>query len=369
MTGFLNGRALRTSAGGVGRFATEVAARLPDLQVVSPPPHLSKPGVGQLWEQTVLARASASGTLLSLANSGPVRHDDHVVVVHDILALTHPWTVSPVFARAQRRLLPATVHGARAVLTVSEWVKGQLIDHLGVDPQRIVVVPPGVAQHGLAQHDVAGVAGPSEQRREACVRLGVAPDRKLVAGLVTSTPRKNSNAVLQVLKHVAGARPDTSVLVAGFDGPSHVFGRGAERPRSDRVRDLGPVDDASLRDLFGAADVFVSMSEAEGFGLPPIEAAALSTAVVSTPIPSVVEHLASGAPDGDSPGAILVTSETEAVDAALGLVDDDTTRILMAKRAQAAAESLTWDRCAARIASVAGCKARQLDQSDRKEFS
>ncbi len=370
MSGYLNGRALRTGDGGVGRFATEIAARLPELQVVTPAPRFAKPGVGQLWEQTVLPRSTADGMLLSLANSGPVRHDNHVVVVHDILALTHPWTVGPAFAKAQRRLLPATIRGARAVVTVSEWVKAQMVEHLKVDPQRITVAPPGVSQ----PHAETGAGANSDsdaRRREACQRLGLSEHRKLVAGLITSTPRKNSAEVLRVLGSVACIRPDTQVLVAGFDGPPHVFGRGATRPRSEFVRDLGPVSNETLRDMFVVADVFVAMSEAEGFGLPPIEAAAFGTSVVSTPIPSVAEHLipdGNRAGDATSPGAVVVDDGAAATDAVVGLLDDDASRILMAKRAQAAAESLTWDACAARIARVAGCDSLQ-DHSEGRKFS
>ena len=61
------------------------------------------------------------------------------------------------------------------------------------------------------------------------------------------------------------------------------------------VREIGHVPTADLPALYGAATVVGYASRYEGFGLPPVEAMACGAAVVSTPVPSVVEVVGDGA--------------------------------------------------------------------------
>ncbi len=323
----INGRALR-AGGGVGRYAEQVTARMTDAKVVMPPSRCSGPGVGQLWEQTSLTRAAAHQSLLSLANSGPIRHDDHVLVVHDLLALTHPATVSPAFALLQQRLLPASIRGARSVVTVSNAIRDEIIDHIGIDPACVHVAPPGVKR-----------GAPPSGRILAKQRIGVAADQPLIAGIVSSAPRKNSAGLLRALEAVGSARPEVAIRVAGCDGPSHVFGRGASRPRSTAVVDLGAIDDEAMTNLLAAADIFVGLSEAEGFGMPVAEAAACGAAVVSTPIPSVTEHV-----NRHHDAALIVANTDEAADAVIALVDAEPTRTARGALGAEAVAELTWDR-------------------------
>ncbi len=335
MTAFLNGRGFAAGPGGVGRYVTEVARRLPGLEVLSPPAGMARPGVGQAWEQWSLPRRAQAGTLLSLANSGPSRHPDHVVVVHDILPLSHPRSVSPAFARLQAKLMPPMVRSAQAVVTVSASVRNELAAMLQVDMDRIHVIAPGVAVNAVER-----------TRVQAKHRLGLDPSRPLVAGLVSSIPRKNSAALLRVLELVAERRKHSQLLVAGLDGPAHVFGRSSIRATSKTVRDLGPVDDLVLHDLYRAADIFVSLSTAEGFGLPAVEAAAHGAAVVSTRIPSVADHLGASAMQVDGVG--------QAIERVVSLLDDPIRRDEMSAEARELLMPLTWDRTASKIGALIG---------------
>jgi len=62
----------------------------------------------------------------------------------------------------------------------------------------------------------------------------------------------------------------------------YFYGSSPDRPLPDWCTHVGMVPDDELRRLYSTADVFVSSSHAEGWGLPSMEAAACGTAVVST---------------------------------------------------------------------------------------
>jgi len=66
---------------------------------------------------------------------------------------------------------------------------------------------------------------------------------------------------------------------------------GGSRPRRPGIVDLGYLSDADLAALLRAAEVFVWLPLAEGFGMPVLEAAACGTPVVTTPVPAAAEHL------------------------------------------------------------------------------
>lgn len=338
---YLNGRAAVNGPGGFARFHHEVAERLCStgaVSVLEPPQTRTGPIGSRWWEQQTLLELSKDGTLLSTANNGPIRHPNQVVVVHDLLPLTHPQTVSPMFAALQRVQLPRLCRNAAAVLTVSEHVAGELRSVLGIEAERIIVVPPGISE----MFSVA--AAEASSGHSAHDDFDLDPNRPVVTALISSIPRKNSAEVLAVLSAVTTERPNVQVLVAGYDGPARVFGRRAVRPRHPEVRDLGSVDDTSLASMFAASDVFVSLSEAEGFGLPPVEALAAGAAVVSTKTPSLSEHF---------PGvAREVAGKSEAIPAVVELIDRPELRETQVLAAAAAVENLTWARTAAAVEQV-----------------
>ncbi|MGC9294919.1 MAG: glycosyltransferase, partial [Thermoplasmata archaeon] len=57
------------------------------------------------------------------------------------------------------------------------------------------------------------------------------------------------------------------------------------------IKFLGPVSDEILRRYISNADAFVYISDAEGFGLPPIEALACGTNVVVNDLPVFKETI------------------------------------------------------------------------------
>lgn len=168
-------------------------------------------------------------------------------------------------------------------VTPSRWSKQGLVAS-GFDPRRIHIVP-----HGI---DPAIFHPPSAQSRAAMRRwLGIGPEQFLFINVSAVTTNKGIDALLMAFAQVHDRHPqavlllkDQSSLYENFTAASLLESMGnAMGPARHAVRTLS--DDLSLTALaalYGAADAYVSPYRAEGFNLPPLEAAACGVPIAVT---------------------------------------------------------------------------------------
>ena len=182
-----------------------------------------------------------------------------VVTIHDLSFERDPGLMSRKDRLVFKTVVPRAARRARAVLTVSDRTRRDLVALYGVTPDRVVVTPNGVDERFRPGDGTPG---------------GYA----LAVGAVNA--RKNQLAAL-----VAATEVGLPLVVAG---PEQDAALAAElRARGATV--TGWVDDDRLATLYREASCLVQASRFEGFGIPVIEAMASGTPVVCVDDPALVE--------------------------------------------------------------------------------
>ncbi len=216
---------------------------------------------GTFWEQVQLPPAITRDHLdvwFSPAYSMPLRlRIPSVVAIHDLSFVAHPeWF--RVREGARRRLLSRhSAEHARAVITISEFSRRELIDRLGVLADKIHVIPPGIIRPPV--NPSAHATG----------------DQVLYVGSIFN--RRHVPDLVRAFAPIARRRESASLDIVG-DNRSHprenIRGVIAAEQMERRVRWHQYVSEAQLQDLFARARAFAFLSEYEGLGLPPLEALA-----------------------------------------------------------------------------------------------
>lgn len=169
------------------------------------------------------------------------------------------------------------------IICCSEFLRGILVDHHGVDPDKAVTIVN--AYHGPRAEDVR------ETRAEARARLGLVGERRYVLTICRLMVWKRVDNIIRAL----GDWPeDVHLLVAGDGDMQADWTRlAAELGLSERVRFLGNVPHGDIPLWIRAADLFVLNSEYEGLSHTLLEAQALGTPIIASGVcgnPEVIEH-------------------------------------------------------------------------------
>jgi glycosyltransferase involved in cell wall biosynthesis len=262
-----------------------------------------------------------------------------IVTLHDTLALEHPELVFPTrmgrWAWALKEY--AAVSRADRVLTVSEASKRALMAWFRLPGERVGVV--SEAPHAVFRPTTMGSASD-----EALRRHGVEPGSRFLLYVGGLGPHKNLPRLVEAFA-LADLRDTFLVLVGDH---ADVFHAELGRVRvtigrlglNDRVLLPGFVPDEDLVYLYGRAWALVQPSLMEGFGLPPLEAMACGTPVLSSRAGSLPE-VVGGA------GLFFEPADVDEIAGALRrIVRDDQGRVELARRALGRASHFTWERAA-----------------------
>ena len=265
-------------------------------------------GAAAVARRPTLAALAGGADVVWLPAPAPVAPGaPYVLTVHD-----RSWERRPhdftAYERAWHALARprALAHGAAAVTADTQAVASELAAAWGV---RASVVSPGVT----------ALPAPPRAGRYL-LYVGASEPRKATDVLVAAHARARDR---------------------GLDAELVMVGTGASR-----------VDDAELAGLYAGALAVVQASYLEGFGLPPLEAAAYGTPAVVSDLPCFAETLGDAAlrvPPGDADAL---------ADALLRIAGDDALRAGLGAAARDRAAAYTWERAAvalhALLAEAAG---------------
>jgi glycosyltransferase involved in cell wall biosynthesis len=283
----------------------------PGLELVK----LSAPGTGRLatvrrdafWYPFRLGRGAPRLELLHCTTfRAPLRpRVPLVVTVHDLALLRHPELFPRWHRKTGRRALHAGVRAADAVVAISEFTRAELLELLEVPPERIRVIPNGLAPVFRAE--------------------GRRAEGDYVLAVGTLEPRKNL-ATAVAAAQLAGVE----LRVAGATGWGGV----------DVPGWVGEPTDDELAALYRGARCLVFPSLYEGFGLPVLEAMACGTPVVTSDSGAMAE-VAGGA------GVLVDPLSPEAV--AVGITTALSRRDELVEAGLARAAGYTWSAAGDRV--------------------
>ena len=245
-----------------------------------------------------------------------------VATVHDIWPFVAPAPSAHVRAREQTQYRVAAERAA-SIIAVSSFTKRELVAHLNVAAERIVVIPQGVPP-------------PLPVRTPALV----AGSKRYVLFVGEVEPRKDVSTLLAAVRRLPdGMRRDTALVIAGRS-------RGVDGGSVPGIRLVltGEIaDDAKLAAWYAGAAAFAFPSKYEGFGLPVLEAMSYGAPVVASDAASIPEV-------GGDAALYFPCGDADALAAALARVLQD-------------------DALAARLSAAGKARAAQFDETTRAEHT
>jgi glycosyltransferase involved in cell wall biosynthesis len=242
---------------------------------------------------------------LPLRRSAPT-----VSTVHDMAIFDTPWAFPRFRVAGERLLMRHALHRADVIVAVSAFTAERV---------SALVARPSVVVHSAPGPEMV----PASNKERERVRLQYRLPARFVLHVGNIEPRKDIGTLAE-----ACSRLDVPLILTGHSLWSHQPPAG--------VVEIGHVPTADLPPLYGAATVVGYASRYEGFGLPPLEAMACGAAVVSTPVPAVVEVVGEAAATfrpGDVDGLAKTLRE---------LLSDEARRMELARDGAERVRGLSW---------------------------
>lgn len=243
-----------------------------------------------------------------------VRMRRAVATFHDLFVLTGEYSTAEFRTRFAAQAREAAER-ADAIITVSEFTRGQVVELLGYPAERVFVV----------HHGTRPLRFPQCERERVVLCVGAIQERKNIARLVEA---------------FEGMDASWRLVLAG------AFGYGAAGIRQkietsaarDRIAVLGYVTAEDLAGWYGRASIFAFPSLDEGFGMPLLEAMAAGVPVLTSNRSALPEVA------GD---AALLVDPYDAGAIASGLRElagNEDLRADLIRRGRARAALFTWEK-------------------------
>jgi glycosyltransferase involved in cell wall biosynthesis len=187
----------------------------------------------------------------------------------------------PRWFRAMAGRILRGMQKAAVVFYTTDGIRRQIEQHGLIDPGRLVWAPLGICAE-FSPNEPAAAAGDLP-------RLPVAAKNPYVLHVGVSIPRKRIDVLLDVFAGLRSSRPDLRLVQVGgewTEAQRRQITRLGIEPAIEQVRGLSR---EQLAALYRGAAVVVQPSDAEGFGLPIIEALACGAPVVVSDLPILRE--------------------------------------------------------------------------------
>lgn len=255
-----------------------------------------------------------------------------IIIVHDLSHLRYPSFHPNERVEYFNKNLLYSIQKAKKVIAISEFTKNELIELKLSKTEDIEVIYNGVT-HGFKPLSL------HVNKNKFFNKHKLKPKEYLLF-VGTFEPRKNISLLLKsYMRYKKETKnPLPLVLVGTIGWKEEFFGEELkEALDSPSVKRLGYLSDEELKLVYAGAKIFVFPSFYEGFGLPPLEAMASGTAVITSNASSIPEIV------GDAGVLIDPYSKDELYEAIKLLDADDLLRFEYERRGIERAKKFDWE--------------------------
>ncbi|MEM9831704.1 MAG: glycosyltransferase family 1 protein [Bacteroidota bacterium] len=199
------------------------------------------------------------------------------VTVHD--AIPFVYSASRTAFTVYKYELSRSFKQARAIVTVSEHAKQELLKYTSVSPDKVFAVHNGIDH---ARYFPAESAPTNEVFTI-----------KYLGGL--GVPHKNAKTLLETALVLRNRGISFRMEIGGYLPEQHPLRKFVRKHALEEVHFAGFVPEDTMRTFYQTADLFFFPSLLEGFGFPPLEAMACGTPALVSDIPVLRETLGEAA--------------------------------------------------------------------------
>ncbi|MBI4121884.1 MAG: glycosyltransferase family 4 protein [Parcubacteria group bacterium] len=267
-----------------------------------------------------------------------------ILTIHDTILFDHPsrrastlsWPLYQAKYVAFKQLFRHVIHHSQAVLTVSNYAAGRISHYVPQAKDKIFVTPiaPSSALANIK-------AGPAED-------LGLHIPYILYVG--NAYPHKNLEFLIRAFHKLWQTHRDLSLVLVGKLDPFYWrlkdYAQQFDWQGQTPVHFFGYATEPQLATLYANAALYVFPSLDEGFGIPPLEAMAMNTPVLSSSAASMPEVLGQAAQYFDPHSEIEFLQKTQA------LLADQTKREALITASKEQVSRYSWQTCAAQTLAV-----------------
>ncbi len=266
-----------------------------------------------------------------------------IVTCHDLINLIHPENLHeqarlPVVSMAVWQYAVRGLCKADRIVAVSANTARDLVQKLNIAIDQITVVPDAVEPlfHLLPQDEVKSFRQ----------QHGISPETTCLLHVGSNHPRKNVFTILRVLEVLRERGLPIHFWKAGADFTAEQKTFIQSYRLENFVTYLGKPNKCTLVQIYNAADILLSPSLYEGFGMTILEAMACGTPVITSNVTSLPEVA------GDAAVLVAPTNVQAIVETISRLQNDSIYHQELSSKGLARARLFTWEATAEQIATT-----------------
>ncbi|MBK8491581.1 MAG: glycosyltransferase family 4 protein [Saprospirales bacterium] len=266
-------------------------------------------------------------------------HTPTAMVLHDIAYAHFPQHIPWLSRQYYRYFVPRYLNRAEQVITVSEFSRKDLVQTLGISPEKIQV----------GYNGPRDVFQPLPEAQQQAIRAQYSEGKPYFLYIGAIHPRKNVHRLIRAFdrfKAQTGA-PHQLLLAGRWAWQTGEVRTAYEAARhKESIRFLGYVDDELLASVLGAAFALTYVSLWEGFGLPVLEA-------LYAEVPVIFAY-ATSLPEVAGPAGLGVDPESEeAIASAMHhLVENKSLGPALVEKGRRQRTRFSWDQTAEVVYNV-----------------